>query len=64
MKPKYHEIGESFPFADNNLVVVEDDSSRENNCESCFLENYIDCRAYRCNYEDRKDKKDVHFELE
>ena len=46
-----------------NIRCVEDDPSRLG-CESCALSESGLCSTVHCDAKYRKDKKDVHFEID
>ena len=62
MKKNEYAKGSTFACEGTPVKVVADDPTLEDNCANCFFLDRPVCNHYPCNYEDRQDNSDVHFE--
>lgn len=64
MEKRYYKIGETFKLCEDKTVrCVESRQQGGEACLNCILSNSPKCCTIKCTPRERKDKKDVLFQL-
>ena len=63
VRTKIHpELDEEFEYIGKRVRCVEDESNRDDQCESCAFHGSLRCNTICCASHERDDMRDVHFE--